>query len=249
MKTKQILIVLFFVPAIIVPFVQAQTIREYGFGVGLMHSNHGEVIGFLARESPLRDIDVDKGDTIIALNGKGIANDNLFLLAHIFEQDSIQVVIARAKQNDTISATITKTSIRTRKVDRCGMSDASTGYVRINAFDENEVEMLEMQLDSLAKGETGYGTCTDTFLARQQEARAYAFRENGYVVPVSDPFGLRDPIGDFRATMDSYIVNKYGWQMATLVVDMHGSNAPSKEVMRCIRLFGKEKNIILMSEF
>ncbi len=252
MKTKQILIAIFFVPIVLGAALHAQPRRMRGFGMGLTYSDSGELIAYIARESPLHDFNIDQGDKIVAFGGKPIsATTNL--ASELDASETVYVEIRRASKGDTFSATISKTLLRKNKVDCCGMLDPATAYVRITAFGDSNIEVLESMLDSLAKGSEGYGESTDQRVDRFAEAEGYILRESGYRRPEYDPLGnpdSPDQVAAFQAAVDSYIQNKYGWQMQTLMLDMRGNPSDfSTEVLRSVRLFCNEHKIGLVREF
>src|ERR1019366_9938571 len=148
MKTKRMLIVLFFLAELACSFeLRAQFTGGRGFGVGLSHTDSGEVITYLSRESPLHDDDVVLGDKIVAFNGKPLVGEDILLTEAIGLVDTLTVRVRRSATGEEFSAVILRSKQRQIKGGRCGMLDKTIAYIKLSAFDADSVDVLESMLD------------------------------------------------------------------------------------------------------
>lgn len=222
-----------------------------GYGVGLSHTDSAEVITFLARESPLRDIDIVVGDEVVAIGGRRIDSKDILVHGLVGEYvDTVSIQIHRPSNGLVFSATIAKTVLRKGKVERFGMLDKGTAYIRLQVFDADDVESLEAALDSLATGSDGRSLSSDITLTRLAEACGYLYKLNPYRHPTStSSLFTTDNFDAYQADVNAYLDDKYGWKMQTLILDVRGDAAKiSREVLRSIRLFCEERRIALVRE-
>ncbi|HEX5315252.1 MAG TPA: hypothetical protein VFX22_01265 [Candidatus Kapabacteria bacterium] len=250
MKTKRVLIAIILLCGFAWTVkVEAQDFDRRGFGMGLIHSDSAETIAYIARESPLHDVNAVIGDAIVAIAGRAIKGNDI-ILNGMFKPGVDSVTVLIRHDTSEFSATLYKTRLRACKMKCCGMLDNQIAFLRLTAFNEDNVEQLESMLDSLVTGNNGYGNTIDVAEARQTEARQVFFRQNpGFIVRGVNEIEGYDPGAFYRGQIDSYIQQKYAWQMQTLMVDMRGYPRDfSREVLRSIRLFCREHNITLVRE-
>jgi hypothetical protein len=210
----------------------------YGFAIGLKHTDTTEIISYLARESPLHDEDIAVGDEIVAINGLTVRGIDV-TRSNILAEDTIIFRVHCRRDDRYVDAQVTRAHLRIRNSGPIALLDNTTAIIQGAAFSAEKIEAIETILDSLAKGSNGFGNCTDTALIREDEARNYTLRQYGGRIP-------RNQAAQFHNDMISYIMDKYGWQMQRLLVDVKGTPIP--EVLRAIRRFCKEHQIELLRE-
>ena len=225
--------------------LRAQHTGPRSFGMGLSHNDSGEVIMYIARESPLHDVNILVGDEIVELDGKPIAGRDILLSGALGASvDSATIKVRRPSTGAEFSAAIFKSPMHKVKAEYCGMLNKTTAFVKLTAFNADNLDSLESMLDSLVKGSNGYGISIDTALNRTDEARAYLHRQTPFRFT-----STREGVAGFKADIDSYLDAKYGWGMQILMLDLRGNpNEFSREVLRSIRLFCEEHKISLVRE-
>ena len=151
MKTEQMLIAIFFLGALTYNLeLRAQYTGPRGFGMGLSHNDSDEVITYIARESPLHDVNIMIGDEIVELNGKPIAGWDILLSGALGPSvDSAIIKVRRPSTGTEFSATIFKSSMHKMKAEYCGMLNKTTAFVKLTAFNADNLDSLESMLDSL----------------------------------------------------------------------------------------------------
>lgn len=142
-----------------------EMVEEYsgqygGIGLTIIPRDTTLMVAAVREGGPGYNAGIKSGDYIIAVGGKKISSSDPSAAIGRMRGpsgSSVQITLYRPELGDTISLTLTRSSIKLEHLAYFGMTEGGTAYIRLSDFDAGAAEDLRRAIGSLEKqNPTGY---------------------------------------------------------------------------------------------